>query len=77
MSKGKSSDRSGIVVEMLQCGGDLLMQYLADLFTAILEANGSKPSSWSDTFITVLFKKGDPQLPGNYRPISILPILYK
>ena len=35
------------------------------------------PADWKHTRIKVLLKKGDPQLPGNYRPISILPILYK
>ena len=27
--------------------------------------------------MVVLFKKGDPQVPKNYRPIAILPVLYK
>ena len=27
--------------------------------------------------MVVLFKKGDPKLPSNYRPIAILPLLYK
>lgn len=35
------------------------------------------PSDWKRTCIKILYKKGVPQLPENYRPISILPILYK
>ena len=35
------------------------------------------PESWQASSIRVLFKKGDDTLPENYRPICIIPILYK
>ena len=35
------------------------------------------PSKWKMTRLTVIFKKGNAQLPSNYRPIAITPILYK
>ena len=35
------------------------------------------PSAWKKTKLVVIFKKGDPKLPSNYRPIAIIPILYK
>eukprot|EP00973_Karenia_brevis_P080662 11189936-Karenia_brevis.AAC.1 len=35
------------------------------------------PEMWRQTFITLLHKKGDTRQPGNYRPISLLPIMYK
>eukprot|EP00973_Karenia_brevis_P042239 5847428-Karenia_brevis.AAC.1 len=35
------------------------------------------PEYWKATRLKVLFKKGDPQLAANYRPIAIVPILYK
>ena len=35
------------------------------------------PEDWKRTRVKVLFKKGDPQDIENYRPISIIPILYK
>ena len=35
------------------------------------------PSDWMMTRLIVIFKKGDQSLPENYRPIAILPILYK
>ena len=35
------------------------------------------PEEWRNTKLVVIFKKGDPTLPSNYRPIAILPIMYK
>eukprot|EP00973_Karenia_brevis_P068613 9541570-Karenia_brevis.AAC.1 len=52
MRKGKASDRKGIVTEMLQCGGAALIDYIADLFTAVLGAAEDKPLEWSQTFIS-------------------------
>lgn len=35
------------------------------------------PTQWSEANIILLYKKGDPKNIGNYRPISLLPSLYK
>ena len=35
------------------------------------------PKIYKQALVTPIFKKGDPSLPGNYRPISSLPILSK
>ena len=62
---------------MLKAGGDYLLEVLARVFTSILTDGEEPPQTWRHTCIKVLFKKGDPKLPSNYRPISILPMLYK
>jgi len=77
MKNGKASDAAGIVAEMIKAGGERLQSVLADLFNDVLVNNAPPPQEWKHTRIKVLFKKGDPQLPSNYRPISILPIFYK
>eukprot|EP00973_Karenia_brevis_P046645 6471282-Karenia_brevis.AAC.1 len=77
MGRGKAADEKGLVIEMVQIGSDLLLQCIADLFTEVLHQANKHPSSWNKSLVTVLYKKGDPQLPGNYRPITLLPIMYK
>ena len=77
MEKGKASDSAGIVAEMLKAGGDYLLEVLARVFTSILADGEEPPKTWRHTCIKVLFKKGDPKLPSNYRHISIVSILYK
>ena len=46
-------------------------------FASLLTGEWEVPSKWKTPYVTVFFKKGDPKLPGNYRPITLLPILYK
>ena len=77
MRKGKAADKSGLTLEMFLHGSEDLVQMIAALFTAILRPNASPPKVWKENAVKVIFKKGDASLPENYRPICILPILYK
>jgi hypothetical protein len=77
MKNGKAADANGVVAEMIKMGGQKLHSAIANLFNDVLVNNAEAPEEWKHTRIKVIFKKGDPQLPSNYRPISILPILYK
>ena len=77
MKSGKARDRSGVIAEMIKMGGSLLHDSILDLFNDVLKGGAEPPSSWKHTRLVVIFKKGDSQLPSNYRPIAILPILYK
>ncbi|MES9884794.1 MAG: reverse transcriptase family protein [Sedimenticola sp.] len=40
-------------------------------------SEGEVPSDWRKAVVTPIFKKGDKQLPGNYRPVSLTSILCK
>ena len=77
MQPRKAPDDNGIVAELLSNGSDLLLQMIADIFTAVLDPRTSVPGYWKASSIRVIFKKGDARLPENYRPICIIPIIYK
>ena len=77
MSNRKSADTRGVVAELLKCSSDYFLEAVAEMFTDILQPEAAIPADWKMTRLKVLFKKGDSQLAGNYRPISILSILYK
>jgi hypothetical protein len=73
----KSADESGLVAELLREGSDSLVAAIASIFTAALQPNAVLPEHWKRMTIKVLYKKGHPKLPENYRPICIIPILYE
>jgi len=73
----KCQDGAGLVAEMLKCGGETLVEILCETYNQLLLCNGEAPITWKETIITVLHKSGDERLPANYRPIVIIPILYK
>ena len=77
MKNGRAADSDGIFAEMIKFGGPNLKDALLDTFNQILSAKPPTPSAWKKTMVSVIFKKGDPGLPCNYRPISIIPVLYK
>ena len=70
-------DSAGIKAEMLKHGGDALFTTLLDLYNKALAGKMELPKSWKTSVITVIYKNGDPTLPQNYRPICIIPLLYK
>ena len=77
MAKKKASDTAGLVVEMIQhCSRDFL-KTIVGIFNQILQPTPLTPSSWKEATVKLLYKKGDPKQPENYRPITLLSILYK
>ena len=52
------------------------MDTIAKLFTDVL-TKGETPTKWRLVLVKVLFKKCKKHIPDNYRPVSIVPILYK
>ena len=62
---------------MLQASSDGLIELIAGVFDDIIQMKDMPPQYWKVTRMKVLYKTGDAQLPGNYRPVSILPILCK
>ena len=77
MNSGKACDASGLVAEMMQVDCDALQRMILDLFNDVLVSGRPPPDDWRSSQLVVVFKKGDPKMPANYRPIAILPILYK
>jgi hypothetical protein len=70
LKKGKSAGMDGIRPEMLKAGISSLALPFANLFNVILK-NGSFPSAWRLSSLTVIHKKGDKATPKNYRGIAV------
>ena len=65
-----------MVVEMVKHGSPILHQQILDSFNLIL-STGIIPRNWHVTIFSMLPKTGNLQCVSNWRPIAILPILYK
>ena len=77
LKRRKAPDEGGIVAELLSSGSDKLIMMIADIFTDVMKPQTAIPEYWKASAIKVLFKKGDMRYPEHYRPICIVPILYK
>jgi len=77
MKRGKAADTLGISAAMLMVDCPALLDIILEVFNDVLRPAGEVPSTWRSSRLVVIFKKGDPALPSNYRPIAIVPILYK
>lgn len=72
----KSPGSDHITNEALKITHTDLTQPLTHLFNCILKT-AETPKQWSESNITLIYKKGDPNDIANYRPISLLPCIYK
>jgi hypothetical protein len=75
LKRGKAADRLGLRAELLKAVEEEVAPEMADLFNNFLH-NGF-PDALAESIIVPIYKKGDPLDPGNYRGISILPLLAK
>eukprot|EP00973_Karenia_brevis_P067404 9374957-Karenia_brevis.AAC.1 len=53
-----------------------VLRWIRDMCNAIWH-RVEIPHQWHVAKVACLFKKGDPSIPSNYRPISLLPVGYK
>ena len=67
---GKTASTNLISNEMLKNAVPILIKPLQKLFNLIFK-NGTFPKIWNESFLVLLYKKGDKFDPGNYRGISI------
>ncbi|CAH2254525.1 jg25688 [Pararge aegeria aegeria] len=72
----KCPGSDNITNDAIKAASIILALPLAKLFNMILKTTHT-PSQWSESNIILLYKKGDPKDIGNYRPISLLPSIYK
>ncbi|KAH7701151.1 protein F43G9.7, partial [Aphelenchoides avenae] len=72
----KAPGPDGITAEMLKAGGERLWDQLAKFFTTCMRMKRI-PLKWKESRTVLLYKKGDPNDVKNYRPICLLPVIYK
>jgi len=77
MKNGKAADDQGMVIEFLKASEDDLLTILADTFTDIMNGQRGIPEYWRSSTMKIPYKKGPRDNPENYRPICVIPILYK
>ena len=76
MKTGRGPDTYGITLEMVKLGSPMLHTVLLDMFNDML-LRGYLDPSWHNTIFQMLPKSGDLKDPSNWRPIAILPVIYK
>ena len=77
MKNGKAADQATMLAEVIKYAGQRMLTLIAELLSDVMAPNGHTPQYWREMVIKVLHKKGPAHVPDNYRPISIIPILYK
>ena len=76
LDSSKSVGPNSIPIKLLKITGSSLSPYLASLVNNSSQT-GIFPNKLKVAKVISLFKKGSPELPSNYRPISLLPIFSK
>ena len=73
---GKAPGNDGTPPRLLQMCAAGISASLSIIFNRSFNS-ASFPTMWEEAFVIPVFKKGDRSIAGNYRPITLLPILSK
>lgn len=76
MKNNKAPGDDGLTVDTIKAGGEHLINIIKDILNRCIH-QGEVPTSWNNAIVTIIHKKGDDTNLANYRPISLLPHLYK
>ena len=72
----KASDPGGVISEMIIGAAEPLARFFTPIFNDVLRSR-QIPECWRRSTLFMLYKKGDPSLFTNYRPIALLSVVYK
>ncbi len=76
LNEKTSAGYDGISAKVLKIASPVVSAPLAELFNHCF-STGFYPNELKIAKVVPIFKKGDPTDPGNYRPISVLPLINK
>ena len=76
MRNRRCADKEGIILEEIKYGPEELHVEVLLLFNKMIES-GTTEGSWRNIMFHMIAKSGDLSLTTNYRPIAILPVLYR
>ena len=76
LNSSKASGPDLISPRLLKEGAKQLCSPLSNFFNRLF-ISGQYPQAWKYANVTPVYKKGDKQLPNNYRPISVLSVIGK
>uniref|UniRef100_UPI003AF6F7D4 RNA-directed DNA polymerase n=1 Tax=Thiolapillus sp. TaxID=2017437 RepID=UPI003AF6F7D4 len=72
----KASGHDNVTAEMLKASDNIAVTFFTKLFNKFF-SEGRYPEQWTRSVIVPLFKKGDKDIPNNYRGISLLSVASK
>ncbi|KAF2345377.1 Reverse transcriptase domain [Trinorchestia longiramus] len=72
----KSTGPDGLGPRVLKETAEVISEPLTKIFNRYLET-GIVPDDWKRANVTPIFKKGNKQIPNNYRPISLTSVISK
>ena len=75
LKRRKAAGVYGIRAEFMLDASDMLLDPLVQTFDQVLDKG--VPTAWRTGLIHPIFKAGDPDVPGNYRGITVVVILAK
>ena len=73
----KSAGPDGLRAELFRQNSKVWSKVLAPLFEELLHTETPLPQTFTESIITLIYKKGNPNCPGNYRPISLINVIRK
>ena len=76
MRSSKAPREDQIVVEMIRAGDEIALKKIQELSNAVLRTE-TMPKEWKSAIITLILKKRDKKDLANYRPLSLVSLIYK
>ena len=73
----KAAGVDGLWAKLFRCDADLWADILTPYFEHLIFHTNQLPQMFRSTVIVLLFKKGSPHEPANYRPIALLNVIAK
>ena len=76
LKNNKAADTMGLCSEHLKLGGAAVVEFITSFLNCLIRSK-TVTAVLKEGILTPVYKKGDPSNPGNYRGITVTPVLLK